>query len=1361
MDKLDYDTPNRPEQHVIGDRAPIVFKYRANPEWVKNESESDYGWDLLINITENKQVTPNKGRQVKGDFWVQVKGTKDPKYDKNKENIRVDGIKTKTVRWLLSKKGPVMLTICDESDEENEPIYWVWLQEVQDTIKYEDKTGKTRNKISISIPTKQKLTRSKDCWKEIEKYVDDYWKKNIIPEKIIEIISEKEDKIEISNEHFEQYSSPIKGLEKAGMLYIDEQTDSKEIKGLSENDRELNRSIIEAVKDLKEFKEKDAQIKLERIANRIDQSDNYIKAKFYNAEGILALHKKKYHEALEFFKNANNNFPSEKKYELNRLHSEFYLSFESDEIPLRENWIEDIDRLIEQGFKSPNLYRLKANYIALTKSPETAEAYLIQIDSPDSEKVTNLFYIAESYLKVGNKEKALSLLQRAEKIETEKDGLFWCFYGSLNLDVFLDSYERRINFIGNEVVTTFDDSLLLFSKNCFSNAISKFQGNIPEIADVPIANYIRVLLLLEEFKEAKKVIQDYLYLFPDNLLINSTKFELLFRISEFKEAINLAKSLGFDNITEFVDIGLLSGCAFNAKEFDIVIDIFRKREEENSFKDDCDEGNSRVIALLSYSQLGKYEDADKQIEILKNNVRLKKYHYIAKIKKINYGFMTDNDVNTIFEKALDEFPEDDLLLSNYLLYLNPTSSTDSKKIIDTIEKLRRPLLYEEYLIYVQSLLTNDAPERALEIIKETITKHPDDLSLLFYCSIVYQELGDYDKSYSYLKKLIDSGKDDPKIYEKMARYAFRIGKFDESLKYLSKALSQTRNKDDKRIIHLMIYHLLKITNGSNSEMIRHLYEYGKDIEEGEEEESQFLILFLTTPIPDYQNNQVLKDILMSVKKKLDEFPKKYPDSKFLKKFGGEDSDPQETVKEINKYLEDLRQQRTQETEKLRISFKNNIYPFAFRVNYLPEINCIFSFWDECIKSSDFNKSLFIFGNYKDIQIEHNYAIEANDVVIDINSLLTLAEFDLLKHLLQCFKMVIISESTMAVILSNIYEGSKHNIAIKINNWYINNKDKIRIRNIDISNKLISDDKKENFIINSQEYNFDEKNTIKTLKNIHYGVGETVILANRLNKPLYSDDCFIRAIAGEMGLQVFSTLSLLHKLTQKDIISREDELKYLSNLIASNFMILPITHLTIIDHIKNSLVKAEGENETYAPKEDDILQNLLKPLIKKQMHYFQIEQIISNLWESIIIDDSIPMDVTGYLFHHLSFFVQLSFDSPVLNERNMLSFRTHGGKDMFSRFHTKFLINIYRNNKSYIKQAWLLMSECAKEIFKKETGIILFNLIPNHLISIIENEISNLNREQKSLLISEFSRELPNGDSDKFEQALYRIKPSLF
>lgn len=65
--------PQRPRSHEVGDVGVATFIYKVSERWACNESESDYGWDIIVTI-------PSDPGHVGDQFFVQVKGSDNVNY---------------------------------------------------------------------------------------------------------------------------------------------------------------------------------------------------------------------------------------------------------------------------------------------------------------------------------------------------------------------------------------------------------------------------------------------------------------------------------------------------------------------------------------------------------------------------------------------------------------------------------------------------------------------------------------------------------------------------------------------------------------------------------------------------------------------------------------------------------------------------------------------------------------------------------------------------------------------------------------------------------------------------------------------------------------------------------------------------------------------------------------------------------------------------------------------------------------------------------------------------------------------------------------------------------------------------------
>ena len=135
MEKTSSEYPKRPLQHDVGDRAVNVFRYKCPRHWVFNEPQRDYGWDILVTIKKDEQVTE--------DFFAQLKGSDKPNFIDNKKIVSFE-LKITTVNWLLHKPLPSMLCVCD-TGQNGEPIYYVWIQEDINRINESNPNWKTQD----------------------------------------------------------------------------------------------------------------------------------------------------------------------------------------------------------------------------------------------------------------------------------------------------------------------------------------------------------------------------------------------------------------------------------------------------------------------------------------------------------------------------------------------------------------------------------------------------------------------------------------------------------------------------------------------------------------------------------------------------------------------------------------------------------------------------------------------------------------------------------------------------------------------------------------------------------------------------------------------------------------------------------------------------------------------------------------------------------------------------------------------------------------------------------------------------------------------------------------------------------------
>lgn len=161
------DYPQEQDAQYTGRTAGHSFVYKMPRSWVEKflDGDTDYGIDGVI-----QYKTQLSG--VKGSFYLQLKGTRSPKYVENNDFI-THTFKTRTLRKFHNEQNAVMVAIAslsDKSPHAEDKVYYLWLDE-DFFIKNRDAIDKNET-LTIRIPTENLLSRECDFTEFLDKQIE-------------------------------------------------------------------------------------------------------------------------------------------------------------------------------------------------------------------------------------------------------------------------------------------------------------------------------------------------------------------------------------------------------------------------------------------------------------------------------------------------------------------------------------------------------------------------------------------------------------------------------------------------------------------------------------------------------------------------------------------------------------------------------------------------------------------------------------------------------------------------------------------------------------------------------------------------------------------------------------------------------------------------------------------------------------------------------------------------------------------------------------------------------------------------------------------------------------------------------------
>lgn len=1354
MDKRE-KIPQRTPEHVTGDKASDIFRVRRKPDWVVNPSESDYGWDFIVEIITNGGP--------KEDFYVQVKGTDSLVYT---NNIISCSIEVRTINFLLGKSIPSMLCICDTSKPSGqETIYWVWLRETIKEIEQKNPEWKKQETITIHIPISQLL--NSDNFDIIESYVRTFHNNLIVGAEISQILSSpfQRDHPIASPDYPENQKElvikeVVQSLAMGGIVDVVSEKDGEKIESFSPEDQKRYRELKSVSDYLNTFSDDEAKKILDRLKEEIEKVSDGIKARYFNSQGVLSLHLNMTKDAEGFFHKAHELRTGEIKYTTNLLSIQYH--FAGDQSKLPTSWDETLDRVLKQNPEHFPAIRLKAYRLGKTQGPKAAEKFLRSSIEWEKEPKESRGCLADIFRIGGDFEMALSILEEAEALNLLTDPLSWDLYGCI---CFLKAVGAKPGVDSILIIGPGPSSLdvTLLKKSCqyYEKAFQSFvKKGMPKLAEYTILNYSSVLTLLGEFKTCEHVCETYLQNYPHSVsILNALAYCFVFE-NQPKLSVQYAKE-AFELEPSTAKYNNLLVSYFLSEEYGDVVELILKREE-GGFASRHEEGASRSLLAISYNELGKNDLTQEQIKIMKQSVDWEVDSLVAQIEIGVRNHVKNDDIRDLFRESLKKHPDDNQLLTRFVSYLKPTDKNSAKEVVDHINRItnKRQLVPEEFSKLGNAYLVLEAPEKAEKVFDEAIHRYPNEYNFIYQKAQALVEKGDEEPAYQTLQEYLEKGKRNYSLLRNAAMLALNTGRAKEAIGLLYRALGKASDDKERGNIHCLLYEMKKVNGHTANDILRHVIEFGKTTGNDVAAEARFLMMgLLSPPIKETEKNSETDLWVKEIQTRLEKFSKEYPNYEGLMTFKiPEGITDEEKGTYLLSQITGIYFPWHLATEPVRTQSKVMPYPLSFRAQFFSPSDSIFDFWSKCTSSKDFAYAIHIWDFPNDLRVENENALQSKKVSIDLTALLTLAELDLLDTLIDSFQNIIIAHETRLVLNKPYLGFSKpHPLAEKIEAWRISNRSRILIRSIQPTKSNRQD---ERYTIN--ENNIWVRREVPINQVITDGVGETLLLAQKYDTALYSDESAVRNWGvKDYKIKTFSTLSFIQKLRNMGKITIEIETVLFARMLDRNYRLIPFepSHLMcslrrMVPEFFRKNGKLPNSNDLGA---DPILGKFINEFGNAAFSFKLLCSMAVNWWV-LILNDTDLADYEVLVDCMISPTFRLSLRSP---NKELKAINANDQTSITALIWALFLWGSYRKAILHTQDSWSAIKSCCERLFPNDYGKflkVLYEYIPKYLGKFIEEE-KDLTEEKKTSFLVDLPRRFSNTeDTNKFES--YFIKHRL-
>lgn len=981
--------PQRPRAHVIGDRAVTVFEYKIKSEWIPGKPiPRDYGWDLLVTIEENGNVTD--------DFFVQLKAHDKPIYvDDGDGQYISESIEVATINFLLRKPMPSMLCVCDIGSGEN--LFYVWINEDIQRIERENPDWNKQVTVNIRVPVSNIIKRDSTIHKDIEVYVTKFHNALRNNKEIISVLGpsfgiDKESLSTLSKDAVFQIARPT--LEKAGLI----DDSSEELESYTPEDQELLRKIKEASTLLNNFQDVQAKRLLDELSDSSENVPDSLKARYLNNYGVYHSHQVDLAAALKFYEEAKDLSPRNHKIRTNYLITAFEYYRRNDQIEKakHKDWIERLEDILKEHSDFHPAILTKAYFIGETVGGNEAEKYLLSTKTWEAEPLESRICLAEIYMRRGDFERAKDLLKDTE----DKDSFqLYALLGFINLTLATGiSRKDKEFYITGPGPSSMKYGLLREAEHNYRKAYEIFlRLGLPKISEDIIFNYSTVLHLLFKHDESLRICKSLLDLHPDSLGIQGAIAQSYLGAGMPEKAIPFAQK-AFETNPNSTTLKNYCICLFEAEDHDTVISVIKMHIEKEITEHE--KGMFLSLLALSYNEIGEDSKSREIIESMKadDNLAVEAVSVEAVIAREN-GCSREEALR-YFKEGKEKYPESMILLTNYAASLNPSNTDEAGKIVDCFEKIlrSRELSPDEYTAFSRAYLTMNNTDKSLETIYKAYRHFTENVRILYELAISLSASGNEEDAYNILKTYLSSSSANYTQIRNLAVLAYNTGRLEEAISLLQKALNKTSDVKERGEIHCHLFELKKMDGRPPRELLRHVHEFGKTVGDDDNLEARYLSMILLATLNYTAEDDESQEWLETAKERLRLFSEKNPKNPFFKflKFDMTIPESERGMDILSTIMAEMLPYSLR-TQKLKIAVRGAAFPLAFRSSYLGG-SSIFEYWSSSVISREKEDYFHIWNDSNNLDRENDVARNIKMVCIDISALLTLAGFDLLEIL---------------------------------------------------------------------------------------------------------------------------------------------------------------------------------------------------------------------------------------------------------------------------------------------------------------------------------------------------------------------------
>jgi hypothetical protein len=935
--------------------------------------------------------------EVSFSFYLQLKGTTDPKYSSDGEFISYP-FKVKTLKYYHRQEPAVMVAVVDLKNNEDElwncPIYYFWLE---DNWFFDNKDKlEQQDSISVKIPKSNLLAPNLDIFDFYEQRINEKLKVAELKKEIQPFSQNVAKSLEDIAKAISEKPVILKAAEKPGdepwLVNPNGETPTK-LKLCSDY---LNSNHLDSASNL-----------LNQLERLFPEFTPHEKAEYFYQKAALLSLQTNFDEATKNFEEALQ-YSDKDRYKLAFLESKFKLP----EIPSKNELKKIADSLNDTDFGNA---MTKCKCLALIGRADEA---LNILKTKHSDRIIGQLVILTI---TRNDEELDQLLANTSGDSLDKDRDRYSFHAFAARRAYVKASPS--DFLYGKVLpiqgqVSFDVHLL---KKALYHAEKawEFAKKVGYPSDITILLDISSLIFgyFNKVDELFYYFEEILKQRPHSIDLAKHYATLAFNKGLHEKTISLLESQNIEY--DGNDYGLLILSYYHLGKPRIALDYLR--DGESKILEDRPQNIAFLFCVGS-------ELAEKQMEeeLASRYINLvKDFENGEAVLAINSFIHNSNQNPDLREQYCEQlYAEYQRLgkpveIAEQLFgYLNPTEINQAQRICELAECIlsSHELFEKDYFRLAQAYITSDQHESALSVAEKHINREVYDPYWAIIQTVCYHNIGRLGLAHDVIKRAVQENPFSLEHHHYYANICLQLGLIDEVENALFDILDASTERDHKLSVLTNLISILSSKPNYSEKTAAAIRQFGKLVNRNDmEEEGRFLTFFLTSAKTED------KVEIAEFQERLKNYTKSFPNSPILKQGQVDvEGDADSLIASIHKMAGITDEQLAKwKQNKLMIRNGSLPVPFVLLERFLSDTRDLFTSWMLSLNSDE---------EHLEFKIKHapqldmkTFELElttTRTVIIEDTTLLILHELQLLELFLDRIPEFCLLNSTFERVAKN-------------------------------------------------------------------------------------------------------------------------------------------------------------------------------------------------------------------------------------------------------------------------------------------------------------------------------------------------------